>query len=116
MLSSGAGHLYPAGDDLLLELLETSVHAVGNEILVSIVVHVADTALGKAERVDAAFESLVLNTLNRVEDRRVDAFYHRRQNVSWSFIILIGIDSNRELVHCASRFENSLPGGTGCME
>jgi hypothetical protein len=49
MPSSRAGYLDPAGNYLVLELLDALVGAVGNQLLVAIVVDISDTTFSQSE-------------------------------------------------------------------
>src|SRR5581483_867085 len=55
-------------DDVLLEGLDLGVHVVGDELLVVLVVDVADAVVGEAELADAAQELALGLRLDRVED------------------------------------------------
>src|SRR5206468_5065763 len=61
-----AGNLDSPGDDLLLDLLESRPHRVGDEGAVVLVVDVADAVLLEAEGVDAALEGAVLHALDDI--------------------------------------------------
>ena len=51
---------------------------------------------------------MVLHPANHVERRGVDALHHRRQHVTRRFVVLVGIDADRELVGRARRLEYAL--------
>ena len=59
---------------------------------------------------------MILDSLNHVEGRGVHSFHHRRQHVSGRFIVLVGVDADRQLVRGACSFEYSLTGRAGGVE
>src|SRR5436305_14992394 len=64
--SSRAGHLDASSDDLLPQLLDSCVRAVGNERAIAVVVDVADAALLDAGGIDHELEGGVLVPLDSV--------------------------------------------------
>src|SRR5687768_1191621 len=64
-------HLDPAGDDLLLQFLDTLTGSVRDQRAVVLVIDVADAAFREPVRVDAALERAFLDALDRVEGDRV---------------------------------------------
>src|SRR4051812_1031840 len=115
-LSSSTGHPNPPCDYLLFQLFDARACTVGNESAVAVVVDVADAAFLESERVDAALEGAVLDPADDVERRGVDALHHRNENVARGFIVLIGVDTDCELVGRARGLEHALPGRARSME
>src|SRR6266576_4736418 len=114
--SSRARHFNPSRNDLLLQLLDPGVRAVGNERAIACVVDVADAPFLQSERIDPALEGVIRHPLNRIVGHCVDSLHHRCQHVTRRFIVLIGVDTDRELVCRARGLEHTLPGRAGGVE
>src|SRR5687767_15593483 len=90
--SSGARNRDAPLDDLRAQRLNARSNRVGDQRAVVLVEDVADPLLLQAELIDAALERAVLHPLDRLKHGLVDALDHRREDVSRSLRLLVGID------------------------
>src|SRR5690242_4389962 len=114
--SEGVRDLDLAGHDLLL----VGVDLVLDVVDLTAAGGVADTVTLEVVDVEAGLHRTVLVGLGEVEDRDVDALERRGQDVRLLVLgggeVLVGVDTDRELVLRGSGLEDTVAGQAGGVE